>query len=172
MALRAQIEPHIEVHKYALAVIPAMAFLALALQTFLPRYFTRANLLELPLLITLYFSLSRRNPSTGLLLGMFIGLLQDAVSRIPIGLYGIAKTLVGFTASSIGGRIDVEHPLARMAFTFLFFYFHHIVFALTRQLLLRQPQEFFSMNLLAAGVVNAVVAIALFPLLDRLRKSS
>ncbi|MBI3405156.1 MAG: rod shape-determining protein MreD [Acidobacteria bacterium] len=172
MAMRAQFEQHIEVHKYGWAVVPTIAFLALTMQTFLPRYLSRADLLELPLLITLYFSLSRRNPSTGLLLGMVIGLLQDAVSRIPIGLYGIAKTLVGFAASSIGGKIDVEHPLARMAFTFLFFYFHQFVFSLTRQLLLRQPQEFFTVNLLVAAIVNSAVSIVLFPLLDRLRKPS
>ena len=60
--------------------------------------------------MTIYFALSRRNPSSGLLLGMVIGLLQDSLSRTPIGLYGIAKTLVGYLSSSIGARIDVEHP--------------------------------------------------------------
>ncbi len=173
MGLRAQIEPHIEVHKFAWPVVPSAAFLALAMQTFLPRYVGRADLLELPLLITLYFGLSRRNPSTGLLLGMSIGLLQDAVSRpLHIGLYGIAKTLVGYAASSIGGRLDVEHPLARFTLTFVCYCFHQIIFAFTRQMLLRQAQDFFSTQLMLAAVVNAGIAVALFPLLDRLRKAS
>ncbi len=106
-------EPHIEVHKYYGGVVPAVVVLALVLQAFFPAHFRWANYLELPLLVTLYFALSKRNPSSGLLLGTVIGLLQDSLSRTPLGLYGIAKTLVGYAGSSIGTRIDVEHPIAR-----------------------------------------------------------
>ena len=150
------------------------AFLAVVLQAFLQVYVPRATLLELPLLVTLYFGLSRRNPNTGLLLGMGIGLLQDAVSgtEVPVGLYGIAKTFVGYGASSIGGRLDVEHPLARFCLAFLFFHLHQVVFAFTKRLLLAQPEALFSLNLLLASLLNAGIAVALFPLLDRLRKSS
>ena len=74
--------------------------------------------------MTIYFALSRRNPSGGLLLGMVIGLAQDSLSHTPIGLYGIAKTLVGFVASSLGSRIDVEHPAQPLpADAFLLFTF-------------------------------------------------
>jgi rod shape-determining protein MreD len=122
------------------------------------------------LLVTLYFGLSRRSPTRGLLLGMMVGLLQDGLSRVAIGLYGIAKTLVGYVASTIGGRIDVEHPLSRFAFTFLFFHFHQAILAATQRYLLARPAVFFDRKLLIASVVNAFVAILLFPLLDRLRK--
>src|ERR1700685_1741828 len=93
-------EPHIEVHKYYAGVVPLAVVLSLLLQAFLPVHFRWANYLELPLLVTLYFALSKRNPSSGLLLGMVIGLLQDSLSRTPIGLYGIAKPVVGFIGSS------------------------------------------------------------------------
>lgn len=172
MALRAQVEPHIEVHKYPFAVVAGVAFTALVLQGFLRVYFPRAVLLELPLLVTLYFGLSRRNPSTGLLLGMSIGLLQDAVSQIHIGLYGIAKTFVGFGASSIGARLDVEHPVSRLTLTFLFFHLHHLIFVLTQRLLLATSEEVMTQELLLASAVNAGLAVVLFPLLDRLRKPS
>lgn len=172
MVMRVQVEPHIEVHKYSLTSIWGTAFLALVLQAFLPVYVPRASLLELPLLVTVYFALSRRNPNTGLLLGMSIGLLQDAVSGsdVPVGLYGIAKTLVGFSGSSIGARLDVEHPASRFFLVFLFFHFHQVIFAFTKRLLLARPEELFSMNLLLASLVNAALAMVLFPLLDRLRK--
>jgi rod shape-determining protein MreD len=170
MALRDQVEQHIEVHKYAFLAVWGTVFLALLLQASLPVYFPRASLLELPLLVTLYFGLSRRNPSSGLLLGMTVGLLQDAVSRIPIGLYGIAKTLVGFGASSIGARLDVEHPLARALLTFAFFHIHQVVFASTRSLLLQESEVFFSTELLMASLLNAALSVLLFPLLDKLRK--
>jgi rod shape-determining protein MreD len=170
MALHDQVEQHIEVHKYAFLAVWGAVFLALLLQASLPVYFPRASLLELPLLVTLYFGLSRRNPSSGLLLGMTVGLLQDAISRIPIGLYGIAKTLVGFGASSIGARLDVEHPLARALLTFAFFHVHQIVFASTRLLLLQEREVFFSTELLIASLLNAALSVLLFPLLDKLRK--
>src|ERR1700730_12698750 len=166
-------EPHIEVHKYYGGFVTAAVVLALVLQAFFPVHFRWANYLELPLLVTLYFALSKRNPSTGMLLGMVIGLLQDSLSRTPLGLYGIAKTLVGFVGSSIGARIDVEHPIARFLLTIVFYLFHHAVFALTSQLLLAQQTEsYVTIPILIASVVNALIAIALFPLLDRFRKPS
>ena len=172
MTLRVQTETHIEVHHYAWYVTWGVAFLAVFLQAFLPKYIPRAGeWLELPLLVTLYFGLSRRNPATGLLLGMAIGLLQDAVSGGFIGLFGIAKTMVGFGASSIGSRIDVEHPLSRVGLTFLFFHVHQIVLALSHRVLIGEEAPFFSLTLLLASLINAGIALFLFPLLDRLRKS-
>jgi rod shape-determining protein MreD len=166
-------EPHIEVHKYYAGVVPLAVVLALVLQAFFPVHFRWAGYLELPLLITLYFALSKRNPSSGLLLGMMIGLLQDSLGRTPLGLYGISKTLVGFVGSSIGARVDVEHPIARFLLTIVFYLFHHAVFALTSQLLLAQHGEsYINIPILIASVVNAFIAIALFPLLDRFRRPS
>src|SRR5438105_2734083 len=81
-------ESHIEVHKYPGGTILLSVILALILQAFLHVYITKASILDLPLLITIYFGLSRRNPSTGLLLGTFIGLLRDSLSKTPIGLFG------------------------------------------------------------------------------------
>jgi rod shape-determining protein MreD len=166
-------EPHIEVHKYYSGIVPAAVGLALVLQAFLPVHFRWANYLELPLLVTLYFALSKRNPSSGLLLGMAVGLLQDSLSRTPIGLYGIAKTLVGFIGSSIGARIDVEHPIARFLLTIVFYLFHHAVFNLSSHWLLARPSEaYFRAPTLIASVVNAFLAMGLFPMLDRFRKPS
>jgi rod shape-determining protein MreD len=163
-------EPHIEVHKYYGGVVAGAVVVSLVLQAFLPVHIRSAGYLELPLLVTLYFALSRRNPSSGLLLGMVVGLLQDSLSpQVPLGLYGIAKTLVGFVGSSIGSRIDVEHPVARFLLTVGFFLFHRGVFVLTRQLLLGQHDTYMTVPILLASVANALLAIGIFPLLDRFR---
>jgi rod shape-determining protein MreD len=166
-------ESHIEVHKFRSGAIVVSTFLALVLQAFVPVYFPKFAVLDLPLLIVVYFGLSRRNPSTGLLLGMVIGLLQDSLSgpTVPLGLYGIAKTIIGYLASSIGARLDTEHPAARFALTMMFFVVHQGVITLTRRLLLAEPEPWFTLRLLIAAAVNAVVAVVLFTLLDRLRKS-
>jgi len=166
-------ESHIEVHKFRTGAIAAATLLALLLQAFVPVYFQKFAVLDLPLLVTIYFGLSRRNPSTGLLLGMVIGILQDSLSgpTVPLGLYGIAKTIVGYLASSIGARLDTEHPAARFALTIFFFVVHQGAITLTRRLLLAEPEAWFTMHLVVAAGVNAVVAVFLFTLLDRLRRT-
>jgi rod shape-determining protein MreD len=166
-------ESHIEVHKFRGGAIVGATLLALMFQTFVPVYFAKAAMIDLPLLITIYFGLSRRNPSTGLLLGMVIGLLQDSLSgpTVPLGLYGISKTVIGYLASSIGARLDTEHPAARFALTIIFFGLHQGIVLLTRRILLAQSSVWFTMHLAAAAVVNAIVAVFLFALLDHLRKS-
>lgn len=175
MVISAPTQPRIEVHRFFPGVVVGVAAVALVLQAFLPVYIHRAqDYLELPLLVTIYFGLSRRNPATGLLLGMVMGLLQDSLSsgRSPIGLYGIAKTLVGFFASSLGSRIDTEHPVSRFLLTGAFFHFHHVVYVLTKGLLLAQREPLMSRPLLIASLVNAALAVVLFPFLDRLRRPS
>ncbi len=166
-------ETHIEVHKFRAGAIVGSTFLALMLQAFIPVYIPKFAVLDLPLLITIYFGLSRRNPSTGLLLGMFTGLLQDSLSgpTVPLGLYGIAKTIIGYLASSIGARLDTEHPAARFATTMIFFVVHQGFVTLTRRVLLAEPEPWFTLGLLIAAALNAVVAVLVFALLDRLRKS-
>jgi rod shape-determining protein MreD len=165
-------ELHIEVHKFRTGAILGSLLLVLFLQAFLPLYVPKAEILDLPLLVTIYFGLSRRNPSTGLLLGMAIGLAQDSLSgpTVPLGLYGISKTIVGYLASSIGARLDTEHPAARFALTVVFFVTHQGLIALTRRILLGQPEPWFNMHLLMGALVNALVGMFLFLLLDRLRK--
>jgi len=167
-------ESHIEVHKFRTGAILVATLLALVIQAWFPMRVARTALLDLPLLVTIYFGLSRRNPSTGLLLGTAIGLLQDSLSgpTIPLGLFGIAKTIIGYLASSIGARLDTEHPAARFALTAGFFMIHQALIALTRRILLAQPEPWFNWHLFLAALVNAIVAVLLFVLLDRLRRPS
>src|SRR5438046_6898707 len=154
-------ESHIEVHKFRAGAIIIATLLALVIQAAFPVHFSKAAILDLPLLVTIYFGLSRRNPSTGLLLGMAIGLLQDSLSgpTVPLGLYGIAKTIIGYLASSIGARLDTEHPIARFALTMVFFCVHQAVILVTRRILLAQPDTLFTLHLAIGAGANAVVGV-------------
>lgn len=165
-------ETHIEVHKFFPGTIVGVTVAALVFQAMAPVYFPRLQILDLPLLVTIYFGLSRRNPSTGLLLGTVIGLSQDALSgpTVPLGFYGIAKTIIGYLASSIGARLDTEHPAARFALTFTFFVVHQAILVLVRRLLLAQPEVWFNVHLAIAAGVNALLGTLLFLLFDRLRR--
>ena len=164
-------ETHIEVYKFRGGTILFVTILALIAQAFLPIYIPQVSILDLPLLITVYFGLSRRNPSTGLLLGMVIGLLQDSLSKTPLGLFGLSKTLIGFAASSIGGKLDTEHPAARFALTAVFFALHQGIVVLIQRLLLAHAEPWFTARLAIAALVNGTVGVILYFLLDRLRRS-
>jgi rod shape-determining protein MreD len=166
-----QSETNVEVHKYYSGTVVGAAVLALVLQAFLHKYGHWAELIELPLLVTIYFGVSRRNPASGLLLGAAIGILQDALSHDnPIGLYGIAKTLVGYLASSVGVRIDTEHPISRFGLIFILFHVHQIVLAMTQRVLLGHSAPMFSLWLFIASLVTAGFGVLLFAALDRLRR--
>jgi rod shape-determining protein MreD len=175
LLIRGVSEPRLEVHKFRTGAVVGASFLALVLQAFVPAHVWKGSivgdLMELPLLVTLYFGLSRRNPARGLLLGMVIGMAQDGLSGAnPIGLFGIAKTLVGYLASTIGARLDVEHPVSRMVLAFAFFHLHHLVYVFTRRWLLAQAAPLMSVGVLVASLVAALLAWPLFALLDKLRK--
>jgi rod shape-determining protein MreD len=164
---------NVEVHKYYGGTVIISAFLSLLLQTVLHKYGRMAELLDLPLLVTIYFGVSKRNPVSGMFLGAAIGILQDALGHdSPIGLYGIAKTLVGYLASSVGARIDTEHPVSRFALILFLFHFHQAMLALTERFLLNQPARFFTPRLLLDSVVTASFGVLIFALLDRTRRSS
>src|SRR5580693_8200589 len=65
-------EEQIEVYRFSLPVTVGVPLLALFLQAFLPRHFPGlAVYLDLPLLVTIYFAMARRNPISGLLTGSF-----------------------------------------------------------------------------------------------------
>jgi rod shape-determining protein MreD len=169
----AQSEPNIEVHKYYGGTILLVAFLSLVLQAFLHKYGRWAELIDLPLLVTIYFGVSRRNPVSGMLLGATIGLLQDALGHDnPIGMYGIAKTCVGYVASSVGARIDTEHPIARFGLIFLLYHFHQVILSVTQRALLNHAAPMFTIRLLIDSLVTAGVGVLLFAGLDRLRRPS
>jgi rod shape-determining protein MreD len=166
-----QSEANVEVHKYYSGTVVGAVVVALVLQAFLHKYGHWSEFIELPLLVTIYFGVSRRNPVSGLFLGAAIGILQDALSHDnPIGMYGIAKTVVGYLASSVGARIDTEHPIARFGLVFVLFHVHQIVVAITQRALLGRSAPLINLHLFIASLLSAGFAVLFFTLLDRLRR--
>ncbi len=143
--------------------------LALSVQTRLPLYISYASMLDLALLVTVYFASNRRNQIVGLSLGAAIGLAQDSLVAGPIGAYGIVKTIIGYLASSLGGQIDATHPLMRMLLVFCSYYIHLALYFVLIRGLLDRPMNLPGWRSLAAAAINAVVALLLFPLLDKMR---
>lgn len=151
---------------FILITVPLAAIL---FQVYVPRFLPFLSYLELPLLITLHFALTRREPISSLFYGAAIGLVQDALSNQKIGMYGIVKTLVGYFAASVGMRFDVENPVLTFILGFFFYCFHQFFYWVLSRALLGQLVNFDLQQTLIFGVLNAVVALPLFHILDKLR---
>lgn len=162
----------IEVYRFRMAAALGIPLAALLVQAFLPRASSWFLIFDLPLLVTIFLSVSRRNPVSGIIAGSVIGLLQDALTHLPLGVYGIAKTVVGFGASSLGMRIDVENPLARVLTVSGFYVVHYLVYFIVARVLVGQTVEWDWGRLVLAAAANAVVALPLFSFLDRFKQKT
>ena len=166
------LQPQTEVYRFRPVVVAGAAIAAFLIQVFLPVYPPFLPLLDLPLLVVIYFGFSRRNPATGLLLGLAVGVAQDLLSHNPVGLYGMAKTLVGFVASSLSARVDTDRAVPRLLLVFVFYHFHTLAYALVQRLLLGEAPELLGLRMLESALVNALAGVLVFALLDRFRRST
>ena len=157
----------LEIRRYPLPVYLIVPLAALVLQAWLPRMLGRFAYMDLPLLVTIYFALNRRSPIHGTLLGAVLGMLQDGLTHGAIGVHGIANSVCGFLAASVGIRIVVENNLIRMAMNFaLTLLSGATVIFIVRVLLGMELQaNWLDEVLRAAG--NSLIGAVVFPMLDR-----
>jgi len=172
VALPSRSREEIEVYRFSTLATVGIPLLALFVQAFLPARAPWFAVFDLPLLVTIFFAVARRSPVIGLLTGAIIGILQDSLTHQPVGLYGIAKTLVGYGASSIGARIDVENPGSRLLLTLGFYLIHQAIYFLIARHLARLALEWRFGHMLAAGLANGLLAVVLFAVLDRAKQRS
>jgi len=153
----------------AIILIPLVAVL---IQVFIPVRIRFLPIIDLPFLVTIFFATARRNPISGSLTGCFIGLLQDLFAGYnhPLGMYGIALTVVGYAASSLGVKIDVENPGSRFLITFFFFGVEEGVYYGVAHGLLRQGLQWNWSHIAISALANAVIGIFVFKFLDRFKQ--
>jgi rod shape-determining protein MreD len=151
---------------WVLVLIPLIAIL---FQLYVPLVIPLLGYLEIPLLITIYFGMMRHSQVGGLFIGMVLGLAEDSLSQNPLGMLGICRTLVGYFSASIALRIDVEHPIIRFLVCFFFFVFDQFMLWVLKRALLQLNIVFDYQQALLLGSLNAVVGVALFHFLDRLK---
>lgn len=150
----------------SLIIVPLIAIL---FQVYVPRFFKELSYLELPLLVTVHFALSGRHPIPSVFYGAAIGLAQDSLSHQPIGLFGIVKTLVGYFASSVSIRFDVDNPVITFVLALFFYIFHQFFYWVLIRALLGQLVGFDPQQTVIFGLLNAAVGVPLFKLLDKLK---
>jgi rod shape-determining protein MreD len=162
----------LEQHSFPPAVALLVPLGAILLQALLSRPFPRLAILDLPLIVTIFFAVSRRNPVAGTLTGAAIGLLQDALTAQPIGVNGMAKSVIGYIAASIGIQIDVENLTTRVLINFGFFLLNSfLLFLINRRLLGLTDFHIVWVHEIIRAAINTVVALPIFFLLDNTKRS-
>lgn len=167
--LSADFRRDLEIHRYPLIVYALVPLTALVLQSWLPRVLGPYALFDLPLIVTIYFALGRRSPIQGTLMGAVLGLFEDALTHHAIGLNGIAKSVVGFLAASVGVRIDVENHFIRAMLNFVLSLLSSAIFLFVARFMLGLEFDWRWVAEVVKAVVNAGIALFLFPALDRLQ---
>jgi rod shape-determining protein MreD len=160
----------VEVYRFSLPATLAIPLAALVLQAFLPIWLPFFRIFDLPLIVTIAFATARRSPLAGLLTGGIIGIFQDALTHQPIGLYGISKTVVGFVASSLGIKLDVEHAGARFLLTIVFYVIHEVVYFMIARGLVGLQMAWSWPHEIESGAANALLGVLIFMLLDRVKQ--
>jgi len=161
-----------QVARFRAWVLFAVPLAAILFQVYVPLFFQFLGFLDLPLLVVVYFALMRREPVGGLLIGAAVGLAQDSLSKNWLGMYGIVNTMVGYFAASVGVRLDVDHNFLRFLLAFLFYFFHQFLYWVMSRALLSQQLAFEFQKTLVLGLLNALVGVALYHFLDRLREQA
>ncbi len=160
----------IEVFRFNPGVVVVVVLLALILQAFLPVKLHFFSAFDLPLIVTIFFAVARRSQVSGCLTGAVIGLLQDSISDQPLGVFGISKSIIGYAASSLGAKIDVENPGSRLLMTFGFYLLHDAIFLVIARGLVGIDQRWLWGHELRNALANAVLAIVVFAVLDKFKQ--
>jgi rod shape-determining protein MreD len=79
---------------------------------------------------------------------------------------------VGYFASSIGMRLDVDNAMMRMLLTFFFYVFHQFFYWVLARALLAKTLGFDPQRTLVMAALNALVGVALYHFLDKLRETA
>lgn len=156
-----------ETRRFPVLVYVLAPLIALVLQAWLPRLLGSHVWFDLPLLITVYIALARRDPIQGMGAGVLLGLFEDALSHRAIGVNGIAKTVAGFLAASVGSRIDLENNAVRTLLILALSLLGSGIYLFVYRFLLGLDMEWNWLGEALRAVGNGVIAFFLFPLLDR-----
>src|SRR5262249_35502098 len=152
-------------YRFSAPVAIAVPLAAIFIQAFVPLRFPWFSVFDLPLLVVIFFAMARRSQVAGLLTGLVIGMVQDSLTHYPLGVYGIAKTVVGYGASSLGVKLDVESVPTRLLITTGFYVVHQVIYFTIARGLVGLNLHWSWQRELVAAVANAVLAVFLFALM-------
>lgn len=171
MALMASSRHEVGAKSFPLVVYIIAPLLALGLQSLLSLHLSQFDLVDLPLLVTIYYAITQREPVSATLAGTIIGIAQDGLTHHALGIFGISKAVVGYMAASLGVRVDTENHGARLLVAFGFTLVQTVILWLLQKHMLGQPFAWHGVHEVIRALVNAVVGVILFALLDLTRRT-
>jgi rod shape-determining protein MreD len=169
MAMSALARRELDTQRYPVIIVVMVPLLAIFFQALIPRFIPRFDIIDLPLLATIYFSVGWRNPIAGTITGTVIGLVQDALTSRPLGINGIAQCVVGFFAASLGVKIDVENPGTRLLINFAFTLLNIGIYLFIMHRMLSYSVRTNWLHEVIKAVINSIIGVFFFDILDRIR---
>ena len=138
------------------------------LQTMVLDRFKWLNLVDLFLLLNIYFALNF-NQMVCMSVSIPSGLIQDAFSKGIIGINAFSKTIIVYLISGLSSRLMIKHPLIIMILiataTLLDYLIPYGLYGLFH--LVRFPMT--PPILAAAALLNSTIGIISFHIIDRVR---
>lgn len=171
MALLASSRHEVGTTSYPVWIYILVPLLALGLQSFVALHFTSFDLVDLPLLVTIYYAIMRREPISATIVGAAIGIAQDGLTHHPLGIFGISKSLIGYIAASLGVRVDTENHGTRLLLVFGFTMLQTAILWLLNRDMMRQPFAWHWAHEVIRSLVSALVGVIFFALLDRFQRT-
>ena len=107
--------------------------------------------------------------NAGTVTGTVIGLFQDGLTNLPLGINGIAKAIIGYIAASVGFAVDVENLVNRVAMNFVFCLLQSLLLYFISRFLVADPRPLRPVHELLRAVCNTGGAVPIFFLLDNFR---
>lgn len=170
MALLASSRHEVGTHSHPWIVYLLAPLLALGLQSFVSLHFPSFDLIDLPLLVTIYYAITHREPISSTVVGALIGIAQDALTHHALGIFGICKAIIGYMAASLGVRLDTENHGSRLLLIFGFTLEQTAILWLLERRMLGQPFAWHWLHEIVRAVVDALAGVILFALLDLTRR--
>jgi rod shape-determining protein MreD len=122
---------------------------------------------DLILIILVSYSM-RKGPNWGMTMGFFAGLFQDLISAQILGLTALAKTIAGFIAGILSGKLAVraEYFLVLLISGFAHDLVYFFIYTLGENFSLRSLLIFYTIpNLLYTVIIGGLIYYFLEPML-------
>jgi rod shape-determining protein MreD len=140
----------------------ALLAVALVLQTTLARFLVRGSIgVDLVLVAVVFLSL-KAGPTPGILSGTVAGLAQDALTTGVVGIGGLAKSIVGYFAGTLGRAFIIAQPVPRFLVFFAATVVEMTIIALFHVVLDPGPHTVPVGAIVAQAFGNSLVGVVLF----------
>jgi rod shape-determining protein MreD len=140
----------------------------LVLQTMVVSRIKYLELLDLFLLMNIYFALNF-NQMVSMGISIPSGLIQDAFLKGVIGINAFSKTIVVFFISGLSSRVMLKHPIAIMFLIAISTVVDYYIILGLHVLFRLNPFRLTWQMLLIAAILNGVIGAIAYQMVDRFR---